>query len=292
MSFSKKKRPSLEEVLKPSFWVKLSSQKERVSLFLKKDFWEIVASDYDALEETTFYRNMQEDILSEMEKRGALERDFTFFDVACGTGNYTVKIAPKVSKVYALDISPAMLSILRKKIEEKGLSNVEIIEADWRKYQPERDFDTVFVSMTPILRDLKEVKRLFEIAKRFLIIVNWAGLRKNLLLEEIEKRFFNRVKPDYHPGLFLIFNYFYTLGYPGDIKFYEGFFERKSTLEKTWTRLKFRLVSKGYKIGSKKEKEILKFLESKAKDGVIITKNPVRIGAMFINKRRAYHGES
>lgn len=286
MSFSKKKRSFLNRILSPSFWVKLSSQKEGGLLFLKKDFWEIIASDYDALEETPFYKTMQEDIISEMEKRGALSKDFTFFDVACGTGNYTVKIAPKVSKVYALDISPAMLNLLREKIKKANIQNVEVIEADWRKYQPERTFDTVFVSMTPILRDLKEVKRLFDIAEKFLIIVNWAGLRKNLLLEEIEKNFFGKIKPDRNLGILLIFNYFYTLGYPGDIKFYEGFFERKSALEKIWARFKFSLTSKGYKICKRKERQIIEFLKRQEKKGYIETKTLVRIGAMFINKEK------
>ncbi len=190
-----------------------------------------------------------------MEKRGALRRDFTFFDVACGTGNYTIKVAPKVSKVYALDISPSMLSILKNKIKEANLHNIEVIEADWRKYKPEKTFDTVFVSMTPILRDLKEVKRLFDIANRYLIIVNWAGLRKNPLLEEIEKKFFRKAKPDKNPGILLIFNYFYTLGYPGDIKFYEGFFVRKSSLEKIWTKFKFRLISRDIKLLLKKKRK-------------------------------------
>ncbi len=286
MNFSKKKRPSLNEILTPSFWVKLSTQKEGVSPFLKKDFWELIASDYDALEETPFYRAMQEDIISEMEKRGALQREFTFFDVACGTGNYTIKIAPKVSKVYALDISPAMLNLLREKMKKANINNVEIIEADWRKYQPERTFDTVFVSMTPILRDLKEVKRLFDIAEKFLIIVSWAGLRKNLLLEEIERKFFRGNKGDKNPGILLIFNYFYTLGCPGDVKFYEGIFERKSTLEKIWTRFKFRLTSKGYKISKVKERQIIEFLKEKEKNGYIETKTQVRIGAMFIHKEK------
>jgi len=285
MSSLQRKRPSLSEILTPSFWEKISSQR-RGRDFLKKDFWELVAQDYDALEETPFYRAMQADILHEMEKRGALSKDFTFFDVACGTGNYTVKVAPKVAKVYALDISPSMIKILREKIEKLGIKNVEVIQADWKRYQPEGSFDTVFVSMTPILRDLREVRRLYDCARSFLILVNWAGLRKNPLLEEIEKRFFKRVKSEQNLGLLGLFNYFYTLGRPGDVKFYEGFFERKSPLEKLWPRFKFRLTSKGYPIGKRKEREILAFLEEKVVDGFIHTKTEVRIGAIFIHKRR------
>lgn len=282
----KNKRFQLSTLLKPSFWISLSKEpKGKTTKYLKKDFWELIAEDYDSLEENSFYIGMQEDIINEMERRGALGKDYSFFDVACGTGSYTIKIAKKVSQVYALDISPSMLEHLKIKMERENLKNITVIEADWRKYNPSEDFDTVFVSMTPILRDLKEVKRLYSIARKHFIAVQWAGLRQNLLQEEIERKFFNKRAKDPQPGFFIIFNYFYTLGNPGDAKFYEGFFEKKTPIEKFWQRLKFRLESKGYKISLKKEKEILKFLEEKAIRGIIENKTKVRIGALFVKKK-------
>ncbi|MCX7613626.1 MAG: methyltransferase domain-containing protein [Caldimicrobium sp.] len=288
-----KKSSLLDRILSPSFWEGLSSSKDKAKgAYLKRDFWDLVAEDYDALEETSFYRSMQEDILQEMKKRGALRRDFTFFDVCCGTGSYALKVAPEVFRIYALDISSSMLAIFSKKIQEKGLQNIEIIEADWRTYEPPQKYNTVFVSMTPVLRDLKEVRRLINAAKDFFIAVQWAGLRKNPLAEEIEKLFFKDRKREENLGAFLIFNYLYTLGMPADIKFYQGFFERKSPLEKFWKRLKFRLEAKGYKVNPKKEKEIMKFLEKRTKDGFIETKTKVRIGALFLRKEEGTNGDN
>ncbi|MFN4196432.1 MAG: class I SAM-dependent methyltransferase [Caldimicrobium sp.] len=286
MSLIKNKHNLLTKILRPAFWVKLSQiKKEETKKFFKKDFWELIAEEYDSLEENSFYRSMQEDIIQEMEKRGALKKDYSFFDVACGTGTYTIKIAPSVAEVFALDISPSMLYHLRKKLEIKNIKNVQIIETDWKKYEPNRKFDTVFVSMTPILSDLKEVKRLFDCADKFFIAVQWAGLRKNVLYDEIEKIFFKKKRKDPQPGFLILFNYFYTMGHPGDAKFYEGYFEKKSTVDKFWQILKYKLQSKGYKISAKKEKEILKFLEKRAIDGIIENKTQVRIGALFIKKR-------
>ncbi len=284
MRSSKAKTFSLKRLLNPSFWEKLSFSEKKDDFYQKQDFWNLIAEDYDELEETPFYQFLQTDILEEMERRGALNSSYTFLDVGCGTGNYTIKIADKVSLVYALDYSPSMLNILRKKLEEKRIQNVLVLEEDWRKYKPDRSFDTVFVSMTPILRDLKEVKRLYKLADKFLILVSWAGLRKNFFLEEIEKKFFKKIKENKKPGIFLLFNYFYTLGIPGDVKFYEGFLERKISLERIWKRFKLRLEAKGYKIGPRKEREILKFLESFTKDGKLEVKTKVRIGALFIKK--------
>lgn len=292
MSSFQGKNPSLNKILKPSFWESLSlSRKKRTEVYQKEDFWNLIAEDYDALEETPFYSALQRDILQEMEKRGALKSNYTFFDVACGTGNYTVKVADKVSRVLALDISPGMLEVLKKKIEAQKIKNVTIIQADWRKYEPEEFYDTVFVSMTPILRDLKEVKRLYSCAKRFFIVVSWAGLRKNHLLDEIERNFFGRLKEETHPGLILLFNYFYTLGNPGDVKFYEGLFERGDSVEKLWKRFKFRLTAKGYKIGTRKERAILDYLRAKAEGGLLENKTQVRIGALFIKKGGSQNGK-
>ncbi|MDM7202718.1 MAG: hypothetical protein P3W84_000615, partial [Thermodesulfobacteriaceae bacterium] len=78
---------------------------------------------------------------------------------------------------------------------------------------------------------------------------------------------------------------FYTLGNPGDAKFYEGYFVKKSTIENFWKKLKFRLETKGYKITQRKEREILKFLEERAEKGYIESKSKVRIGALFIKRR-------
>lgn len=275
----------LHKLLSPVFWEEIASFKKKgEKAYLKSDFWNLIAEEYDDLEENPFYQELQRDILQEMEKRGALKREYTFFDLCCGTGSYTVKIAPQVSRVFALDISPQMLGVLRRKLKELSLNNVTVIEADWRKYQPSHAFDTVLVSMTPILRDLKEIKRILQYTKEFFIAIQWAGLRKNYLMEEVEKKFFGKVKEERHPGIYLLFNYLYALGKPGDVKFYQGFLKRRAMVEKFWERLKFRLLSKGYHIGPRKEKKIRGFLEERAVEGYIENTSEVRIGAIFLRK--------
>lgn len=50
----------------------------------------------------------------------------TIVDLGCGTGFYTVELAKCAAKVIAIDPSPEMLGVLRKKLSEQH--NVEIIE--------------------------------------------------------------------------------------------------------------------------------------------------------------------
>lgn len=46
-------------------------------------------------------------------------------DVACGTGDFALYCAERIAKVRALDISPEMLELGRKRAVEQGLSNIE-----------------------------------------------------------------------------------------------------------------------------------------------------------------------
>lgn len=47
-------------------------------------------------------------------------------DFGCGSGYFTVLLAPKVKKVYAIDIQKEMLSFVEGKIKQLGIRNVEL----------------------------------------------------------------------------------------------------------------------------------------------------------------------
>ncbi|MBY0504756.1 MAG: methyltransferase domain-containing protein [Bryobacteraceae bacterium] len=53
-------------------------------------------------------------------------------DIGAGVGYYTIRMAKKVGpggKVYASDIQPEMLALLRKRLESSGVNNVEMVLA-------------------------------------------------------------------------------------------------------------------------------------------------------------------
>jgi ubiquinone/menaquinone biosynthesis C-methylase UbiE len=53
-------------------------------------------------------------------------------DVGAGSGYYTVRLAKQVGpigRVFATDIQPEMLSILRKRLSRERLDNVELVQA-------------------------------------------------------------------------------------------------------------------------------------------------------------------
>ena len=62
-----------------------------------------------------------------LEKIG-IRRGQTVADVGAGSGYFTVRLARRVGvegKVYAVDVQPEMLAIIRKRIAKENLTNVE-----------------------------------------------------------------------------------------------------------------------------------------------------------------------
>lgn len=55
----------------------------------------------------------------------------TILDIGAGTGVFAIPLAQNATRVVAVEPSPGMLDILRKKAEEAGLSKIECINKRW-----------------------------------------------------------------------------------------------------------------------------------------------------------------
>ena len=65
-----------------------------------------------------------------------------YLDLACGTGNVTVKMAQDFKTTYAVDLSEDMLAKAYDKLQEKGL-NTRIINQDMTELDLNHSFDVV-----------------------------------------------------------------------------------------------------------------------------------------------------
>jgi len=74
----------------------------------------------------------QEENVSRAIKNMELEPGEHVADIGAGSGYYTFRIARKVpeGKVYAVDIQPEMLDIMRRKIRKKKIDNVELVKGE------------------------------------------------------------------------------------------------------------------------------------------------------------------
>ncbi|HTS96702.1 MAG TPA: class I SAM-dependent methyltransferase [Streptosporangiaceae bacterium] len=59
----------------------------------------------------------------------------TVVDLGAGTGRFALAAAPHAGRVVAVDVSPAMLSVVRSRAAEAGLDNIECVRAGFLSYQ-------------------------------------------------------------------------------------------------------------------------------------------------------------
>lgn len=79
--------------------------------------------DGDPLGEVRFLENL------------GLDARSTVLDLGAGTGQFTLAVAPICSRVIAVDVSPVMQALLRRKVEAAGHRNVECVSAGFLTYE-------------------------------------------------------------------------------------------------------------------------------------------------------------
>jgi ubiquinone/menaquinone biosynthesis C-methylase UbiE len=62
-------------------------------------------------------------------------QDATVVDLGTGTGQFALAAAPLVRRMVAVDVSPAMLAVLRERVAEAGLGNIECVRAGFLSYE-------------------------------------------------------------------------------------------------------------------------------------------------------------
>lgn len=90
-----------------------------------KDFWDMRAPDYDSTSGGTYARAY--DLTAERSAKYLTPTD-RVLEFACGTGIVTLRLAPRVTYLRGIDISPNMVDRAREKTRD--LPNVEITNTD------------------------------------------------------------------------------------------------------------------------------------------------------------------
>jgi ubiquinone/menaquinone biosynthesis C-methylase UbiE len=134
---------------------------------MKRDF------DKEAkLWDTNPYRlQMTTSIANAMHQSLNLNQNQILLDFGAGTGLVTLKLQSEVKKVYAVDSSPGMLSVLNEKLDSAGITNVEPILWDIEQEPWSREkVDIIVSSMT--MHHIKDTRKLIT---AFFAILNPIG---------------------------------------------------------------------------------------------------------------------
>lgn len=92
-----------------------------------------------------------------------LEPDEQIADIGAGSGYYSFRMAQKVpeGKVFAVDIQPEMLEIMRQKIQKEKIGNVELVQG--REKSPNLAENSVdMVLMVDVYHELSHPREMME----------------------------------------------------------------------------------------------------------------------------------
>lgn len=132
-----------------------------------RKFYDRIAGAYDFIADSG-----ERDAREKGEKELGLQSGETVLEIGFGTGNSALDLARAVGaegKVCGIDISPRMLEVAEKKIEEAGVSNIELKVADARELPYDTGtFDAAFTSFTLELFPAEDIPVVLAEVKRVL----------------------------------------------------------------------------------------------------------------------------
>jgi ubiquinone/menaquinone biosynthesis C-methylase UbiE len=114
-----------------------------------------------------------------------IKEGFHVLDYGCGPGSYLLplaKLVGKSGKIYALDIHPLAIQVLRRIVAKKGMTNVQTIFSDCKTGLPANSIDVVL--LYDILHDLDDPNGVLEELHRILKPKGILSLSDHHLKEE------------------------------------------------------------------------------------------------------------
>jgi FkbM family methyltransferase len=73
----------------------------------------------------------------EVLRTNGIDAAATVVDLGAGSGRFALAVAPHVRRVIAVDVSPAMVAHLERRVQASGITNVEVVQAGLLSYEHE-----------------------------------------------------------------------------------------------------------------------------------------------------------
>ncbi|HIJ89965.1 MAG: class I SAM-dependent methyltransferase [Desulfobulbaceae bacterium] len=123
----------------------MTSDQEHIRNDNVKRFDEAATDWEEKPQRVALARKVAEAIRQAIPLSGAMQ----VLEYGCGTGMVSRALSQDVRKIVAVDTSPRMLEVLRRKAEEEKIGNIETLVHDLtRQPLPDKDFDLAISSMT------------------------------------------------------------------------------------------------------------------------------------------------
>ena len=293
------------KVITPEFWEKLwveflseNRRGENGNSFDQAEQWNRRADSFSRRVGGAQGNRRLEQVFRFLQQEEVLKDNSNILDIGCGPGSFAVPLAEAGHSVVALDPAEKMLDILRERLAPGYSGRVKTVlglweEIDINKMGWEKQFDLVFASMTPGVRDLDTLQKMFTCSREWCYLSSFSGPRRYSLFEEahlelLGKPFLNHVNDIIFP-----FNILYALGYRPRLAFTEMNQQREDSIEEAVADLMnhFRFFTVNEDIPDLRKKAF-DLVEKKAVDGKVAHEIRSSIGMMLWRQCRPKVGKS
>lgn len=222
---------------------------------------------------------------------GMVQPSYDILDVGCGSGVYSLALAPDVHSVTGVDLSPVMISNARKLEKETGTTNASFQEVDWHELTLadadwEGSFDLVFAHLTPAVMDASHLEKLDQASRHYCAIARPAR-RTDELWETVDRLAGRRPmisKAD--NGVRLTFAMLWEMGYFPKLHYELQTWPHDESLERTLT-FQLKRLQVDRELSSSEEAAVTDYLKSLVgPDGLIHSASHTWVTTVYWDKQQ------
>jgi len=153
-------------------------------------------------------------------RRTDITADSRILDIGAGPGTLAIPFAQKVAHVTAVEPAEGMCSVMREKMAEQGVSNIDIVQKRWEDVDVAKDlqapYDVVIASFSLGMADIRAaIEKMQQASSRYVYLYHFAGPTSwDLQWQELWQKLHGRA---YQPGpkSDVLYNVLYQMGiYP------------------------------------------------------------------------------
>lgn len=237
---------------------------------IQQRIWDRMAQSYSERPIPSFADNY---FLQYIQQALPLTKELTTLDVGCGSGVYSMALAPRVGRAVGVDISPRMIEYANARKDDLGLDNTAFHCVDWSLADIDQlefrgAFDVVFAHMTPAIADFDTFDK-FNACSRNLCLMEKPARRADRMQDEVFRLIgIDRSEEQYHGSVLQAFEYLWYQGYCPQFYYHDEVWNAEKTVEEmtAWCVDRAKLHKEQTAMD---EKTISAYIAEQAVDGVV-----------------------